>query len=242
MLAFYAERLATVEINYSFYRLPGPKAVRAWGEQTPEHFSLPARRAAIRRMSSGSGMRQRASKNFSLGLILWAKGSARFSFRLRHGFCQIQTGLRISSRLYPRSIAMLSFRDQRWFSEDVRKLLTKANCAFCISDLGGVQSPQWITADFAYLRLHGPGAKYQESYSDGELRDWAKLIRSFTHQKIDVYCYFDNDEAGYAPQNALQLLRMVKDDQSGLDNWATFGRQSSTEKDRPYGGPFATVP
>src|SRR5437899_10264367 len=38
MLAFYAERFDTVEINYTFYRMPTVRVLQAWGKETPETF------------------------------------------------------------------------------------------------------------------------------------------------------------------------------------------------------------
>ena len=40
MLPYYAARFSTVEINYTFYRLPTEKMVAAWAEATPDAFRL----------------------------------------------------------------------------------------------------------------------------------------------------------------------------------------------------------
>ena len=40
MLAYYAERFRTVEINYTFYRMPTEKLLAGWAEGTPEHFTF----------------------------------------------------------------------------------------------------------------------------------------------------------------------------------------------------------
>jgi len=71
-------------------------------------------------------------------------------------------------------------------------------------------SPLNITADFAYLRLHGPEiGKYQGSYSEERLRAWARQIETWAAKLKAVYVYFDNDQAGYAAANALTLKTMV---------------------------------
>jgi len=63
--------------------------------------------------------------------------------------------------------------------------------------------PLTITADFAYVRLHGPGpGKYQESYSTDRLRRWSKQVEEWAKNLAAIYIYFDNDQAGYAAQNA----------------------------------------
>jgi uncharacterized protein YecE (DUF72 family) len=75
--------------------------------------------------------------------------------------------------------------------------------------LNGFLSPEPITADFTYVRLHGPGAAYQGNYPKQTLRQWARKIASWSERLRDIYVYFDNDQAAYAAKNALELKRMV---------------------------------
>jgi uncharacterized protein YecE (DUF72 family) len=65
-------------------------------------------------------------------------------------------------------------------------------------------APVQVTADCAYVRLHGPGGRYQGSDTHADLERWAGQKRLKT-----VYVYFDNDQAGYAPQNALELKKLI---------------------------------
>ena len=101
-------------------------------------------------------------------------------------------------------------RDPSWHNPEVYALLRRYNAAFCIYELAGFESPQVITADFAYIRLHGPAAyAYGGSYSDRALETWAERIRAWK-QLRRVYVYFDNDEAGYAVRNALVLRTLLE--------------------------------
>jgi uncharacterized protein YecE (DUF72 family) len=77
--------------------------------------------------------------------------------------------------------------------------------AFCIFDLDRKLSPLQVTADFVYIRLHGPKDPYQGRYSDRSLQNWAESITRWCRAGREVYCYFDNDEAGYAVQDATRL-------------------------------------
>ena len=81
---------------------------------------------------------------------------------------------------------------------------------FCIYELEFHQSPVEVTADFVYIRLHGPGHKYQGSYSDEVLKKWARLCLRWQKQGKDVFVYFDNDQAGYAALNAKKLMELTK--------------------------------
>ena len=76
-------------------------------------------------------------------------------------------------------------------------------------ELDGVESPHTLTADFAYVRLHGPGRRYQGDYSSKQLRDWADRIAKWREDLTAVYVYFDNDQAGYAAKNAEELKVLV---------------------------------
>jgi uncharacterized protein YecE (DUF72 family) len=67
--------------------------------------------------------------------------------------------------------------------------------------------PQRITADWTYLRFHGD--HYQGSYSSQFLNDKARLIQGYLAQGLDVYAYFNNDQAGHAVRNALELRRCI---------------------------------
>lgn len=104
----------------------------------------------------------------------------------------------------------IEFRDDSWFDDDVVALLDSHQIACCLYDLEGEQSPDYLTTDFAYIRLHGPGARYQGCYSQKLLKPWVQRIHAWLDNKIRVYCYFNNDFGGYAPKNALSLKEMLQ--------------------------------
>jgi uncharacterized protein YecE (DUF72 family) len=89
--------------------------------------------------------------------------------------------------------------------------LRRHNAAFCIFELAGKHSPLEITADWTYVRLHGPGGAYQGSYTTAQLKKWAGWIEEQRATLKAVFVYFDNDQAGYAAHNALELKRLVAD-------------------------------
>jgi uncharacterized protein YecE (DUF72 family) len=103
----------------------------------------------------------------------------------------------------------MEFRDPSWLNQETYRLLTDHGTAFCIYELAGRSSPREITAGFVYVRLHGPGGPYQGKYDTRTLAGWAKAISTWACQGKEVFCYFDNDEAGYAAENALSLQEML---------------------------------
>jgi uncharacterized protein YecE (DUF72 family) len=101
---------------------------------------------------------------------------------------------------------VIEFRDESWFVKPVLELMSKYNVAFCIHDFADMKVPNEITADFSYIRFHGPtSAKYFGSYSDAQLRRWARRIEEWKHQLKAVYVYFNNDPGGEAVRNAMTL-------------------------------------
>jgi uncharacterized protein YecE (DUF72 family) len=81
--------------------------------------------------------------------------------------------------------------------------------AYCIFDLADHRAPLQVTADFSDIRLHGPGGKYQGSYSDAALEDWARKIITRSKKLAFVYVCFDSGDSGYAPQDALRLKALL---------------------------------
>lgn len=90
--------------------------------------------------------------------------------------------------------------------KELYEILQKKNIALCITNLNGHLSPEEITADFTYIRLHGPKKAYRGSYGKARLNSWKKKIMQW-HRELDVYCYFDNDEKGYAITDAMELRK-----------------------------------
>ena len=102
------------------------------------------------------------------------------------------------------------FRNPTWHTEEVSAILRKHNAAFCIFEIAGFASGFPLTADFTYVRLHGPGGAYQGSYSQEALEGWAARIAEWRRQLRAVHVYFDNDQAAYAVENALRLKTMLR--------------------------------
>jgi uncharacterized protein YecE (DUF72 family) len=102
------------------------------------------------------------------------------------------------------------FRNNTWDTKEIYRLLHTSNLGYCIFDLAGTQSPVEVTANFAYVRLHGPGGKYQGTYSDSALETWAERIAEWRRKLKTVYVYFDNDQAGYAAKDALRLKKLIE--------------------------------
>ncbi len=209
-LGHYARHLATVEINNTFYQLPKAETLAAWRDDTPEGFIFACK--ASRYITHMKKLRDptESSKRFfaaiepleeKLGPILFQLPPRwRLNLdRLAAFLDALPTGQRIA----------LEFRDESWFSPAVCELLARHKAALCIYDLAGKLSPIEVTADFVYLRLHGPGAAYRGGYEDDTLAIWATRLLTWRKAGLDTFVYFDNDEKGYAVRDARRLCALV---------------------------------
>jgi uncharacterized protein YecE (DUF72 family) len=210
MLKWYSERFCTVEINNSFYRLPTDESVSNWKSQTPADFCFAVK--ASRYITHNRKLTD--PENSMAKFIAMLKGFGRklgpVLFQLPPAWKLNQERLKeFLQALPPGKHYVMEFRNPTWYTEPVYQLLREHNVALCISDLAGFLSPLEVTADFVYVRLHGPGNAYQGSYDAAALRRWATKIKQWTGESRSVYFYFDNDQAGYAAKNALALRRRL---------------------------------
>lgn len=107
---------------------------------------------------------------------------------------------------------VIEIRDESWLVKEVYDVLREFNVAFCIHDLANMQTPLNVTADFTYIRFHGPGAaKYRGSYSDSALEEWAERISQWRNSNVGSYVYFNNDIGGHAITNAQTLKQLLRD-------------------------------
>ena len=130
-----------------------------------------------------------------------------FSFHRTSGRTQIGS-VSFSKMLSSNRRYSFEFRDPSWYAPRILKMLAERNISLCLSDHHDAPAPWRRTADFVYVRGHGPGGRYRGHYADRTLIEWARRIRSWKKQGKDVYIYFDNDQKSAAPADALKLRRM----------------------------------
>ena len=209
-LDYYIKNFRTVELNNSFYRLPEPSTFDNWYQQTPNYFIFAVKgsrfithlkKLKVDKVIVDDFMLRAQHLQGKLGPVLfqlppkWKVNTER----LQHFLQLLPKGHRFT----------FEFRDHSWDIAAVYDLLKQYGCAYCIYDLAGYQSPIMVTADFVYIRLHGPGDKYQVKYSQACLKAWAQRCASWRDQGKDVYLYFDNDQNAYATQNGQTLAALV---------------------------------
>lgn len=210
LLAFYAQTFPTVEVNYSFYHLPERDIFVRWKERTPPDFlfAVKANRyiTHMKKLHDVAGALQRfleAAEGLEerLEVIL---------FQLPPFWHADEGRLRSFLKLLPEDIRYtFEFRHESWYTEGVLDALRKKGVALCLHDHADGPSPQEVTADFVYLRFHGPQGEYREGYGEEALAGWAEQILNWQKGGLDVYAYFNNTARGHAIEDARQLRRLL---------------------------------
>lgn len=210
MLAHYIESFDTVELNNTFYQLPAQPSLSAWRNSTPSHFHFAVKGSRFLTHMKKLKDAQDGLKRFLTAAEVLEPKLGPILFQLPPNWEVDADRLAdFLSLLPPYRRCVFEFRNPTWNTPQVYELLTRYNAAYCVFDLAGYVSPFEVTADFAYVRLHGPGGKYQGSYTDAALARWAQIIADWDKRLSAVYVYFDNDDSGYAPINALRLKQLV---------------------------------
>jgi uncharacterized protein YecE (DUF72 family) len=197
MLPYYSERFATVEINYTFYRMPNEKLVGGWAAATPSPFKLTLK--APRRITHDSRLRDcgelvqtfcrvAGTLGDKLGTLLFQlPPNAKKDVALFDAFL---------AELPPKVRAAFEFRHPSWLDDDVFSRLTARNLALCVADSEKMSTPVQVTADYAYFRLR------DEGYTPDDIRRWGETIARSTASCSDVFVYFKHEEEGKGPEFA----------------------------------------
>ncbi len=208
-LRHYAERLRTVEVNYTFNHLPTATNIEAWSAATPPDFVFALK--ASQRITHFDRLRHPADTLPPF----WEKARP-LGPRLGPVLFQTPPWLRRDDDLLAGFVAELpsdqrcamEFRDASWYAPAVYELLSLRNVALCHA--AGERAPSPLetagaTADFAYLRLRDAGG-----YDDAAVATWAGRCRGLLERGKDVYAYFRHDDDGSNGLSAEKLLAQLR--------------------------------
>ena len=205
MLPYYAARFPTVEINYTFYRMPTEKLVSGWAAQTPSPFKLTLK--SPRRITHDSRL-----KDCGPAVANFCQVAATLGDKLGALLFQLPPFLRKDLGLLDAFVAELpqgtraafEFRHVSWFDEEVFARLAGRNLALCVADSDKLSTPVRITADYGYFRLR------DEGYQPDDIQRWADVIRRETASCRDVFVYFKHEDEGKGPEFAKLLMNNLR--------------------------------
>lgn len=209
-LEFYSRRFRTVEINYSFYKLPEESSFAAWRDSVPEGFIFTAKaNRYLTHMKKLNDPAEALTKLLSRVSILGEKlGPILFQFP---PFWNLNyERLKFFVEILPKNfLYSFEFRNQTWWTNEVFDLLRNNNISFCLYEMPGQVTPKEITSDFIYLRFHGPDFPFKNQFDEQVLFHWAESIKEWNSSGNEIFCYFNNDQCGYALTDADVLERML---------------------------------
>ena len=214
MLAFYAQRLRTVELNNTFYRMPKEDILRGWADTTPPSFRFaPKASQQITHRQKLAGAADSAAYLFRTLHALGDKlGPVLFQLppffrkdlpRLIDFLALVPVGMKVA----------FEFRHASWFDDTVYQALAGARAALCIADAEDLTTPVVATADWGYLRLR------RMDYDEAALATWAGRLQPHSEAPEanadtlarwhSAFIYFKHEDAGRGPQLAELMGRLL---------------------------------
>jgi uncharacterized protein YecE (DUF72 family) len=210
-LRYYGTQFPTTELNGVFYRTPTEQAVQGWRDQTPADFIFAWK--ASKFITHWKRLSERCENSLELmesRLALLGEKAGPVLFQLPPQFERNDERLaKFLGMLKPRRRYAFEFRHPSWYAPRVLRLLADENVSLCISDHADAPAPWRRTADFVYVRGHGPSGRYQGRYKPAVLAAWCRRIKRWRARGCDVYVYFDNDQKSAAPLDAARLQQLA---------------------------------
>lgn len=204
----YTQHFDTVEINNTFYHLPGASTFERWRDRAPCDFCY-----VLKFSRYGSHLKclknpQDTITRFMERASLLKSHLGPILVQLKPNWSMDAGRLRAFLQSAPKSQRWaVEFRDESWLCEEVFDILREFGAALCIHDM--IENhPRVVTTDWVYLRFHGD--HYEGSYSHQFLTAVAERVKGHLDAGRDVYAYFNNDQHAYAAENALQLRSYVQ--------------------------------
>ncbi|MFN8485583.1 MAG: DUF72 domain-containing protein [Anaerolineae bacterium] len=231
-LNYYAEHLFhTTEINYTYYRLPAARTLKAMADKTPPGFQFTIK--ASQELTHGRDAPDAFEKFTS---ALWPLLEAdKFGCVLAqfptsfHNTPQNQDYLRRLRERLSDLPTVVEFRNREWIEDDVFELLRECRLGFCAVDQPQfktlVPPVAWVTGPISYVRFHGRNyqkwfaheesyERYNYSYSDEELQEWVPKIEKMAQESEKLFAFANNHYQGQSVTTAQQISRLLQ--QAGL--------------------------
>jgi uncharacterized protein YecE (DUF72 family) len=227
-LPFIAEKVDTLEVNVTYYRVPGERTVRGWVERTPDGFQFAVK-------ANKSLTHERKSPDFAAyadGVAPLVEGGklacilAQFPYSFgadsanRDYLVELRDGL-------PDLPVVVEFRNRTWLEEATFELLEELHFGFCAVDEPQFKSlmPPVIraTGPVGYVRFHGRNyekwwrhdeawERYNYSYTPEELREWVPRLNELESSTDVTLVYANNHYRGQSLETINTLRSLLADD------------------------------
>ena len=204
-LSYYATKLNTVEVNFTFRQLVKETTVQNWMQESPSHFKFGIKAhqviTHIKRLKN--------TEDFLPRFLSTIEPLARAG-KLGPVLFQLPPDMKADPKLLNEFMATIpkviqtafEFRHESWFGDDIFSLLKQHNRALCIAETEERVTPDVVTADFCYYRYRKP------EYSPEERPAMVRRMHEHVNSGRDTYAYFKHEET---PQGALYAVELLKE-------------------------------
>ena len=202
MLAFYAGKFPTTEVNYTFRHVPSAKTIDGWKNGTPAHFKFSLK--APQRITHFAKLKGCAEvlEVFCGAIAPLGEKLGPVLFQLPPNFAADAPRLGDFLDMLPPGVrAAFEFRHDSWFNDEVYELLRARNVALCIAESAELATPVVATADYGYLRLR------REDYTAADIGKWAKIIDGQREGWSETFIYFKHEDSGVGPKFAARMIK-----------------------------------
>jgi len=215
-LGHYSERFQVVEVNNTFYQLPEASTFARWERETPADFVVVVKMSRylthLKRLREPAEpvarfMTRARELGRKLGAVL-VQLPPRFGAapeRLEETLARFDPGVRVA----------VEFRDDSWYSDEVRAVLERHRAALVLADVRNRHTPLWRTAGWGFIRLHEGVAEPRPCYGEAALETWVGRIGELWPRGADVFAFFNNDHRCCAVRDAATFATLAE--RAGLE-------------------------
>jgi uncharacterized protein YecE (DUF72 family) len=211
-LPFFARHFPTVEVNYSFYKLPEREVFEAWRRQTPPDylFAVKASRylthmkklkepeePLARLMERATGLEEKLGPILFQFPLAWRANLPRLE-----AFMEALAPYRATGQRFA-----FEFRHQTWLTNQVHGLLERSDAALCLPVHPNLPLDPRVMTSWTYVRFHA--GLHGIGLGEDELRFWAARLDSYRRAGTTVYAYFNNDPGGHALRDGTRLAELL---------------------------------
>lgn len=204
-LGYYATKLNTVEVNFTFRQLVKETTIQNWLAESPAHF-----RFGVKAHQVITHIKRLKGTEDFLPRFLATIEPLAAADKLGPVLFQLPPNLKADASLLKDFLAMLprtvpaafEFRHESWFTEGTWDLLKSANVALCVAETETRTTPDVVTGSFAYYRFRKP------TYTGEERRAMVDRILQHIAEERNVFAYFKHEET---PQGALYAVEILEE-------------------------------
>lgn len=213
---YYCQYFDTVEINNTFYHLPKQEVFENWRKNSPESFQFVIKASRFITHLKKLSDPQSSTLKFLQHASGLGEKLAVVLFQLPPFWNLDLDRLRVfvdylrNQTIIPDLNIAIELRNSTWNRPEVHEILKSNNISLCFADWPELKIEEPVTANFIYLRRHGPSFLYASNYTPEQLRGDGEKIQIWKRQGFDVYIFYNNDAFGWAIRNALSLKNMIK--------------------------------